>query len=122
MLYSTSSQALQLPLMILTGMLIGGVSLVFRGIRRLICAGIWLSLICDILMGAVWAVIFCAGITVADSGRLRLFHVLAAAAGAAMFNAAFSAPVCRICRAACLLPEKLSGFFKGSRFLRAIFK
>lgn len=122
MLYATSYQALQLPLMLLTGMLMAAASLLFRGIRSLTCAGTWLSLICDILMGAVWGVIFCAGLWTADMGRMRLYHLLAAALGALLFHAAFCIPVCSFCRRAGSAVIKLCRVCAKNSFVRMLLR
>ncbi len=122
MLYATASQALQVPLMILTGMLIGAVSLGFHAVRQLLCAGFWLSLICDIIMGLLWAVVFCAGVTIADSGRLRLFHVITAAVGTSIFYYAFSVPARRFCTSVqkrCILA---AGSLSKNKVFRAVFR
>ena len=122
MLYSTHSQALQLPLILLTGMLMGAVSLLFRGVRRLICAGFWLSLVCDILMGILWGGVFCAGVVIADNGRLRLFHIIAALCGAALFHVAFAIPAAGLTSHIALFLERACRYLSKNRLLRAIFK
>ncbi len=122
MLYATHSQALQLPLLLLTGMLMGAASLCFRGVRRLICAGFWLSLVCDILMGIVWGIIFCAGVVIADNGRLRLFHIVSALCGAALFHVSFAIPALGIAARAYRLFARIGRCIAKNRLLRAVFK
>lgn len=92
MLYHTASQPLQFALMLLAGMLISAATLGFAALRRLMCAGVLLSLICDLFLGAVWAGIFCGALVIASRGSLRAFHILAACAGAALFHSALAVP------------------------------
>lgn len=122
MLYETSSQALEAPVMMAAGMGMAAASLVFHMIRRLICAKLWLSLACDIMMGVVWSIIFCGALTAANRGSLRLYHILAAGAGAALFHGALGVPVRRICGNIC----RGAGAFRRkvckNRFIQALIR
>ena len=122
MLYSTHSQALQLPLIMLTGMAMGAISLCFRGVRRLVCAGFWLSLLCDILMGTLWGAVFCVGVAIADNGKLRLFHIVSALCGAALFHAAFTVPAGKLFSRISRHFAHTCRYLSKNRLLRAIFK
>ena len=122
MLYATSHQAPQLMLMLMTGMLMAAVGLIFRGIRTLICAGTWLSLICDILMGTVWGIVFCLGLLTADMGRLRIFHLISAALGAALFHAACCLPACRFVHACTNVLCRLCSTFAKSKAVRMLLR
>lgn len=101
MLYTTAYQAYEVPVMLLAGMGMAAAGLIFRWIRHVICAGPLLSLICDMLMGCVWAAVFLAGLTAANRGSLRLYHILSAAAGAMLFQAAIGIPAVKIYRHIC---------------------
>ena len=73
--------------MLLTGIILWGVCAIFGIIRRLMCAGVWLSLGCDILMGMIWAAIFCLSVTIVAEGRIRLYHPVLITLGAAVLKA-----------------------------------
>ena len=122
MLYETASQALEAPLMMLAGMVMAGASLFFHMIRHLICAGRWLSLVCDILMGVVWSVIFCGALIMANRGSLRLYHILSAGAGTALFHAALDVPVRSICGKACMRWRDICRRIRQSRAMQVLLK
>lgn len=108
--------------MMLAGMVMAAAGLIFHMLRHVICAGRWLSLICDIFLGAVWSVIFLAGLVMANRGSLRLYHIFSAAAGAMLFHAAIGMPLrhiaARICRRARSLSKKLC----QNRFIQALIR
>jgi len=122
MLYSTASQALEFPLLMLTGMLMAAVSLAFHTVRRLLCAGLCLSLICDIMMGILWALIYCAGIIAATGGQSRTYHILSAALGAGIFHGAMALPLRKSAALLHLLLCSCRKTVSKNRFFRAIFK
>ena len=111
MLYQTAFQPMEAPLMMLTGMVMAAAALLFHMLRHVICAGKLLSLISDIFLGTVWSAIFLTGLTIANRGSLRLYHILSAAAGAMLFHAAIGVPLRRItgriCRGAGCFAKKL---------------
>ena len=120
MLYTTAYQAYEVPVMLLAGMAMAAAGLFFRLVRHVICAGTALSLICDIMMGAIWAGIFLAGLTATNRGSLRLYHILSAAAGAMLFQAAIGIPAVKLCRKGCEKARKVCRFIcdsKVGRFL-----
>lgn len=122
MLYYTASQPLEFIAMALAGMALAAVSLLFSMARRLMCAGRWLSLASDMLMGLVWAIIVCFSLTLTCRGRLRLYHLLAIAAGAALFHAAMAAPLSRICASIRHAAAKIPARIHEIRLLQIIFK
>ncbi|MBQ4090446.1 MAG: spore cortex biosynthesis protein YabQ [Clostridia bacterium] len=122
MLYETSSQALEAPLMVLAGMGMGGVSLLFQLVRHVLCAGVWLSLICDMLMGVIWSAIFCGALVIANRGNLRLYHILSACAGAALFQAALGVPVRTVCGKLCIKWKHMADKARQNRLIRALIK
>ena len=122
MLYETSSQALEAPLMVLAGMGMGGVSLLFQLVRHVLCAGIWLSLICDIIMGIIWSAIFCGALVMANRGNLRLYHMLSAGAGAALFQAALGIPVQTVCGKLCIKWKHTADKIRQNRLMRILLR
>lgn len=91
--------------MALCGMLLAGVSLAFALLRRLMAAGKALSLICDGLMGVIWAALFCGFLMGVSGGRCREYHLLATALGATLARGALAVPgrrlICRIHGSVC---------------------
>lgn len=81
MLFATMGQLPCLALMAAAGVLVGGVYLLMRVVRRCIAAGFWLGLICDLIFGASAAVILCAGLIISDSGRVRVYQLVGAGIG-----------------------------------------
>lgn len=122
MLYYTVSQPLEFIALMLAGMALSAVSLIFYLARRLMCAGRWLSLASDLLMGVVWAIIVCFSLTLTCWGRFRLFHLAAMAAGAALFHAAMAAPLGRICISLRRVISKILARLRQNPVLRVIFK
>ena len=86
MLYATAFQGREFFAMALCGMLMAGVSLGFSLLRRLMAAGKGLCLICDGLMGVIWAALFCGFLMGVSGGRCRGYHLLATALGAALVS------------------------------------
>ena len=115
MLYTTAYQAYEVPVMLLAGMTMAAAGLFFRWVRHVICAGPALSLICDIMLGAVWAAVFLAGLTAANRGSLRLYHMFSAAAGAMLFQAAIGIPAVKLCRKGCEKAGKVCRLICESR-------
>lgn len=94
MLYETVPQAAEFAAMVLCGVGMGLVGLLFRGLRRLMQAGFRLSLLCDLLMGTVWAALACAALTVICWGQARLFHFFAMICGMLLLRGAVSGATC----------------------------
>ena len=122
MLYYTASQPLEFIALMLAGMAVAAVSLLFSLARRLMCAGRWLSLASDMLMGVVWAVIVCFSLTITCRGRFRLYHLAAIAAGAALFHAAMAVPLSRVCGFLRRYSAKILKRLRQNQVLRVIFK
>lgn len=121
MLYHTLSQPLQLALMLAAGMLMYASSLAFAGLRRLMGAGPALSLVCDALMGMVWAAIFCGTLTCASGGSLRAFHIVSAAAGAALMRAAVALPAAAL-KSACRVLTRALRRAGDTQLIRALLR
>ena len=122
MLFHTSAQAGEFALMMLAGLLMAAACLPFAALRRLMCAGRLLCLFLDMLMGACWAAIGCALLLPASRGCLRLFHLPAMAAGAALFHAAAAAPVGGLCARLRRVGTRLAERVRGSSLLRRVFR
>lgn len=85
MLFSTLGQLPVFLWMMAAGAVIGAWYVALAGLRRLICAGFWLSLAADIGFGIGAAAIFCAALYLANYGRFRLFVAAAATLGLSLF-------------------------------------
>ncbi len=90
MLYYTLPQAGEFAAMLLAGVAVGMIALAFSWLRRLMRAGFFISLACDLLMGLLWAIVVCVSLVVACRGRARAFHFIGMALGCALFLAAVS--------------------------------
>jgi hypothetical protein len=90
MLYYTLSQAGEFAAMLLAGVAVGMVALAFSWLRKLMRAGFFISLACDLLMGLFWAIVVCVSLVVACRGRARAYHFIGMALGCALFLAAMS--------------------------------
>lgn len=90
MLYYTLSQPGEFAAMLLAGAAAGMIALAFSWLRRLMRAGFFLSLACDLLMGLMWAAVVCMSLVVACRGRARAYHFVGMALGCALFLAAVS--------------------------------
>lgn len=122
MLFSTVGQGALFLWMMLGGMAMGAWYALTALLRRILCAGFWLSLACDLLFGAGCAAVFILFSYAGSYGRLRLFDVLAAALGMALFYCAFHAPLAAIARSINHLAGRIRCACASSRLLRCIFK
>lgn len=93
MLFSTVGQGALFLWMTAGGMVIGAWYALTALLRRVIGAGFYLSLACDLLFGAGCAAIFILFSVAGSYGRLRLFDVLAALLGMLLFHLAFRRPL-----------------------------
>ena len=85
MLFETIGQPRIFLWMLAAGMLIGAWYALLKGLRALLSAGVWLGLLCDVLFGLGAAALFCLALYAASYGALRLYAVMAALMGFAVF-------------------------------------
>ena len=86
MLFSTIGQIHVFLWMIGAGLAIGAVYTLCAWLRRLLCAGFWLTLAIDALFGLGAAALIIAAALIASRGSLRLYEFLGAALGAILFE------------------------------------
>lgn len=122
MLFATAGQGWVFLWMMAAGALIGAWYALLAALRRLLRAGLWLSLAADTAFGAGAAAIFCAALVAADYGRVRLYAVLAAALGFALFAGAAWAPLRRAARAAAGAARHIFVKISGFRWIKVIFR
>ena len=122
MLFSTIGQGWVFLWMTAAGAAIGAWYALLAALRRLLSAGMWISLAADLAFGAGAAAIFCAALVAANYGRVRIYAVLGAALGFALFAAGAFPPGRRAARA--LADGARHIFVKISRFrwIKVIFR
>ena len=122
MLFSTIGQIHAFPWMIGAGLAIGALYMLCAGLRKLICAGFWLTLIIDVCFGLCAALILIAAALTASYGALRLYEFLGAALGAILFELGLRPPLewlaCAILQRQRLIFKKIASF----RPIKVIFK
>lgn len=99
MLFATAHQGLELIWMMACGLCIALWYLLLAGLRRLIRAGFWLGLGCDLLFGAGTAALLTAFLISGCHGAVRPFALLGAALGALLGGFALAPPLCAAGRA-----------------------
>lgn len=122
MLFSTIGQIYVFLWMAASGVIIGAWYMALAGLRKLLQAGFWLSLVSDIAFGAGAACIFLYFLIAANYGRMRLFTLLGAVVGICLFAFGLYPPVSmllsmvkgRMCRLCCSL--------KQNRLINVIFR
>lgn len=93
MLFSTIGQIYVFLWMVGAGLAAGALYTLFAALRRLLCAGFWLTLLMDALFGLGAGLILIASSLVASYGQIWLYELLGAAAGFALFQAGIAPPV-----------------------------
>ena len=122
MLFSTAGQGWVFLWMLAAGALIGAWYALLAALRRLLCAGFWLSLAADLAFGAGAAAIFCAALVAADYGRVRLYGVLAALAGFALFAALAFPPARAAARRVAGAVRRIFVKIRSFRWIKVIFR
>lgn len=122
MLFATIGQGWVFLWMLGAGALIGVWYALLAAVRRLLCAGFWLSLAADLAFGAGAAAVFCAALVAANYGALRLYAVLGAALGFALFAAGVYPPGRRAARALAGAARRIFVKIRGFRWIKVIFR
>ena len=122
MLFATIHQGLLFMWMMAAGVLIGLWYALTLGLRKLIQAGFWLTLCCDLLFGAGCAVILCAFLVAGNYGALRPFELLGALCGALLCVCALLPPLRALGRWVSHLYSAAAKRLRASRVLQIIFK
>ena len=122
MLYYTVSQGWEFAAMAAAGAVMGAVAVLFGCARRLMCVGRWGCLLCDCLMGMVWALVACLALVAACRGQARAYHFLAMASGAALFMGAVSPAARAASRGLAAFFRRMCQRAAASRLIRALFK
>lgn len=122
MLFSTAHQGLLFLWMTAGGMCIGVWYLLTAGLRRLVQAGFWLGLGCDLLFGAGAAVILTAFLVSGNYGVLRPYALLAALLGTALILFALTGPLRTTGRLLTRAGRRIMTALAQNRLLKVIFK
>lgn len=122
MLFSTIGQIHVFLWMVGAGLAIGALYTLFATIRRLLCAGFWLTLLLDALFGLGAGLILIAAGLVASYGQLRLYELMGAAAGFALFEAGIAPPVHSAARAILGLLKRIWNRLANFRLIKVIFR
>lgn len=96
MLFATVGQGALFVWMMLCGVVIGIWYALMALLRRILQAGFWLTLACDLVFGLGCAVIFLGFMVLGNYGQFRLYMLLGAASGLALFAFALASPLCRL--------------------------
>ena len=122
MLFSTIGQIHAFLWMVGAGLAVGALYALCAWLRRLLCAGFWLTLAIDAAFGLGAALILIIAALTASYGSLRAFELLGAALGAILFELGVRPP---LEYAACTLSAAISRTFQkitNFRLIKVIFK
>lgn len=122
MLFYTIGQIHVFLWMVGAGLIIGALYTLCAFLRRLLCAGLWLSLLIDALFGLLAALILIAAALTADYGRIRLYELLGSVAGAALFEMGIRPPLETLASAAFRALKKAVKTIANIRPIKVIFK
>ncbi len=122
MLFETIGQPSIFLWMLAAGMLIGAWYALLKGLRWLIRAGVWLSLVCDALFGLGAAALFCLALYAANYGAMRLYAALAALLGYAVFMLGACPPGGRALYVIKCTADRIFVKIRRYRWINVIFK
>ena len=122
MLFATAHQGLLFLWMMAGGICIGIWYLLTAGLRRLVQAGFWLGLGCDLLFGAGAAVILTGFLVSGNYGVIRPFALLGALLGAMLAFFALVEPLHWLGRLFSRSGKRIVTVLAQNRLLKVIFK
>jgi len=122
MLFSTMHQGLLFLWMMAAGMATSMWYLMTAGLRRLLQAGFWLTLACDLLFGAGAAAILIAFLLSGSYGSIRPFSLLGVLLGAAAGALALVPPLKALGRVLGSCLRRIVTALTQNRLLKVIFK
>ena len=96
MLFATVGQGALFVWMMLCGVVIGAWYAMMALLRRILQAGFWLTLACDLVFGTGCAAILLGFMVLGNYGQLRLYMLLGAMVGLILFALALASPLCRL--------------------------
>lgn len=122
MLFYTIGQMHILLWMMGAGLAIGALYTLCALVRRLLCAGFWLTLFIDALFGFCAAIVLIVAALTADYGQIRLYELLGAALGAILFELGVRPLVERLISSAACGFGRLFKMITNIRLIKVIFK
>ena len=122
MLFSTVGQARLFVWMMAAGAAVGAWYVLTALLRRVLQAGLWLTLACDLLFGMGSAVILIAALVVGNYGQARPFEILGALCGALLFALGLAPPLNALKRRICRVLHKIMSAIARNRLIKVIFK
>ena len=122
MLFSTIGQGSVFVWMMAAGAMMAAWYALLAGVRRLLCAGFWLSLAADVAFGVGAAALFCGMLYLANYGQLRLYAALGALAGFALFAAGTFAPARHAAAGGARWIRHTFDKIRGIRWIKFIFR
>ena len=121
-LYETVGQLQVFVWMLAAGALMGAWYAVTALLRRLLEAGTWLGLCADAAFGLGAGAIFCLALYTANRGQVRLYAVLAAMLGFALFAGGVYPPGKRAISATIVIFRRIIVIIRNYRWINVIFK
>ena len=122
MLFATVGQGRLFIWMMAAGAVIGLWYMLTALLRRILQAGLWLTLACDLLFGAGSAVIFLAALIAGSYGQLRFFEILAVLSGAILVPLALSPPMKALQNTLMHASDRIKSSIAKNRLIKVIFK
>ena len=122
MLFSTIGQIHAFLWMVGAGLAVGALYALCAGLRRLMCAGFWLTLVIDALFGLGAALVLIAAALTASYGSLRVYELLGAALGAILFELGARPPLEALARALFTAFRRAFQKIANFRLIKVIFK
>lgn len=122
MLFSTIGQIHVFLWMVGAGLAAGALYALCAALRRLLSAGLWLTLAIDAMFGLGAAVLLIVAALTADYGQLRLYELLGAALGAILFELGIRPPLERLVGALCRTAGRMFQSIANFRPIKVIFK
>lgn len=122
MLFATIGQGYVFLWMMGAGLLIGALYAFAAAMRRLLCAGFWLALLIDVLTGLGAGLILIAALVTGSYGQLRLYEMLGALAGTALFTLGVEPPIRQGLGALFRVLKRLFDRISGNRLIKVIFR
>lgn len=122
MLFATAGQGALFVWMLASGVVIGIWYLLTALLRRILQAGFWLTLACDLAFGVGCAAIWMAFLVAGNYGRVRLFTVIAPVLGVLIFACAAAPAVNALERALRKAICHIVAALSGNRLIKVIFR
>ena len=122
MLFATIGQAQLFVWMMAAGAVVGAWYALTALLRRILQAGFWLTLACDLLFGAGSAAILIAALVAGNYGRARPFEILGALCGALLFGLGLAPPLRALSRRLRRAWRRIVTALAKNCLIRVIFK